>query len=70
MKNIKEKRPFDVSPKFLGSGAEMLLAPAALKTFSGVRDDLRLKAALKKAVSREEAPQYLIEAIREAVRRG
>ena len=70
MKNIKEKRPFEASPNFLGSGTEMLLAPAAVKTFSDVRDDLRLKAALKKAVSREEAPQYLIEAIREAVRRG
>ena len=70
MKNIREKRPFEASPKFLGSGAEMLLAPAAVKTFSGVRDDLRLKVALKKAVSREDAPQYLIEAIREAVRRG
>ena len=70
MKNIREKRPFEASPKFLGSGAEMLLTPTAVKTFSDVRDDLRLKAALKKAVSREEAPQYLIEAIREAVRRG
>jgi len=33
-----------------------------------IRDDQRLKAALKRAVSREEVPQWLINSIRDSIR--
>jgi hypothetical protein len=41
-----------------------------MKSFAEVREDIRLKGVLRKAVRRDAAPQYLIDTIREAVRRG
>ena len=39
-----------------------------VKTLHDVRDDLRLKRALKRAVERDLAPQSLIDAIKKGIR--
>ncbi len=39
-----------------------------LKTFDEAADDQRLKFALKRALSNTDAPQYLIDSIREKIR--
>lgn len=38
------------------------------KTLVDVRDELRVKSALKRAVNRESAPQSLIDAIKKNIR--
>lgn len=39
-----------------------------MKTLHDVRDDLRLKRALKRAVERDLAPRSLIDAIKKGIR--
>lgn len=39
-----------------------------VKTLHDVRDDLRMKHALKRAVERDLAPQSLIDAIKKGIR--
>jgi hypothetical protein len=68
--DLNEKRRFDHVSGFAGTAVELRLGPTAAKSFAEVRDDIRLKGFLRKAVRRDAAPQYLIDTIREAVRRG
>ncbi len=39
------------------------------RTFEGLRDDLEIRRILQRALSREEAPQALIDVIRKEIRR-
>ncbi len=39
------------------------------RTFEDLRDDLQIRRILQRALSREEAPQALIDAIRKEIRR-
>ena len=70
MSSDPKKRRFEASPRFLRPVGGVGLAGPADKSFTEVREDLRLKQVLKRAVSRETAPGYLIESIRQAVNRG
>ena len=45
-----------------------LYSQAQRKTFTEVRDDLRLKCAMRRAVSRDSAPQHLVNSIRNMIR--
>ena len=38
------------------------------KSFTEVRDDLRLKRAMQRAVHRDSAPQHLVDSIRNMIR--
>jgi len=55
---------FGVEPN---PGIDELLR-AARPSFEQIRDDRRLKVALKRAVNREKAPRWLVDSIRDSVR--
>jgi hypothetical protein len=52
-----------------GSLAVDPLTSSLSKTLDQVRDDERLKTALKRSVNKIAAPQYLIDSIRAQIRR-
>jgi hypothetical protein len=43
-----------------------VMPPAA--TFSGLRDDDRIRRALKRAIEKDTAPKHLIDAVRSGIR--
>ena len=51
-----------------GAAADYFRVPLPLRTLGELREDHRLRVALKKAVNRDLAPQHLIDAIREQIR--
>lgn len=61
---------FDALPRPFGNADDPEVSCLTAGSFTELRDDLRLKLALKRGVSRENVPAYLIESIQQVIARG
>lgn len=67
MTNKDETGVRTIDPRRRMSNADMYLTPP-MKTLTDVREDHRLRQMLKRAVSRDRAPQWLVDSIRSGIR--